>query len=390
MKIVIAPDSYKGALSSREIANAIEEGAKKALGCVDTIKAPMADGGEGTVEAMVEATGGSLVHVDVTGPLGEKIPSYYGILGDGETAVIEMAAASGLPLVPMEKRNPLYTTTYGTGELIKHAMENKCRRLVVGIGGSATNDGGMGMAQALGIRFLDRHGNILGYGGKALEEIQEIDMTNRTPYIDHTEILVACDVTNPLCGKKGASHVFGPQKGATPEIVVRLDKGLENFSSVILEQLKVDIKDLPGAGAAGGLGGGLVAFLGANLESGIQIMIRASQLEEKIKKADLVITGEGKTDEQTLFGKVPFGVAQIAKKYDVPVVCLSGALGVGSEKLYDHGVTALFSVVNRDMSLEEAMDNTYELVKDGSENILRLYTGIINFKKERGYRKNII
>ncbi|MDF2547863.1 MAG: glycerate kinase [Anaerosolibacter sp.] len=373
MKIVIAPDSYKGALSSREIANAIEAGGKKASGCIDIIKVPMADGGEGTVEAMVEATGGSLVYVDVTGPLGDKIHSYYGILGDGETAVIEMAAASGLPLVPMEKRNPLYTTTYGTGELIRHAIENGCKKLIIGIGGSATNDGGMGMAQALGIRFLDKYGNVLGFGGKVLEEIQEIDMSNRIPFIKNTEILVACDVTNPLCGPRGASYVFGPQKGATPQIVEQLDKGLENFSSVIFEQLNVAIKDLPGAGAAGGLGGGLVAFLGAALESGIQIMIRASRLEEKIKEADLVITGEGKTDEQTLFGKVPFGVAQIAKKYDVPVICLSGALSDGSEKLYDHGVTALFSVVNRDMSLAEAMNNTYELVKSASENILRLY-----------------
>ncbi|MFT9497911.1 glycerate kinase [Anaerosolibacter sp.] len=373
MKIVIAPDSYKGALSSREIANAIEAGAKKALSCIDIIKVPMADGGEGTVEAMVEATGGSLVYVDVTGPLGDKIHSYYGILGDGKTAVIEMAAASGLPLVPMEKRNPLYTTTYGTGELIRHAIENECKKLIIGIGGSATNDGGMGMAQALGIRFLDKYGNVLGFGGKVLEEIQEIDMSNLIPFIKNTEILVACDVTNPLCGPRGASYVFGPQKGATPQIVEQLDKGLENFSSVIFEQLNVAIKDLPGAGAAGGLGGGLVAFLGAALESGIQIMIRASRLEEKIKEADLVITGEGKSDEQTLFGKVPFGVAQIAKKYDVPVICLSGALSDGSEKLYDHGVTALFSVVNRDMSLAEAMNNTYELVKSASENILRLY-----------------
>jgi glycerate kinase len=374
VKVVIAPDSFKGALSSTKVANAIEEGVKKALESVETIKIPMADGGEGTVETMVEATGGRLVYVDVTGPLGNMVHSFYGVLGDGETAVIEMAAASGLPLVPVEKRNPLYTTTYGTGELIRHAFENKCTKLIIGIGGSATNDGGMGMAQALGIRFLDKDGNILGFGGKELEKIHQIDMSDLNTYIKNTEILVACDVTNPLCGERGASYIFGPQKGATPEIVKRLDDGLTNFSAVIKEQLNVEIKNLPGAGAAGGLGGGLVAFLNARLESGIQIMIRSSNLEQVIKDSDLVITGEGKTDEQTAFGKVPFGIGQIAKKYNIPVVCLSGALSDGSEKLYDHGITALFSAIHKDMTLQEAMDNTYEMVKSASENIVRLFS----------------
>ncbi len=373
MKIVIAPDSFKGALSSTRVANAIEEGVKKAWEGVETRKIPMADGGEGTVEAMVEATGGRIVYVDVTGPLGNVIHSFYGILGDGETAVIEMAAASGLPLVPMEKRNPLYTTTYGTGELIRHAFENKCRKLIIGIGGSATNDGGMGMAQALGIRFLDKYGKVLGFGGQELEKIHQIDMSELSPHIKSTEILVACDVTNPLCGERGASYVFGPQKGATPETVKRLDEGLRNFSAVIKGQLNLEIKDLPGAGAAGGLGGGLVAFLDARLESGIQIMIQSSNLEQTIKDSDLVITGEGKTDEQTAFGKVPYGIGQIAKKYNIPVVCLSGALSEGSEQLYNHGVTALFSAIHRDMTLKEAMDNTYEMVKSASENIVRLF-----------------
>ncbi|MFZ5967450.1 MAG: glycerate kinase [Bacillota bacterium] len=372
MRIIIAPDSFKGALSSIKIANAMEEGIKKALEDAEIIKVPMADGGEGTVEAMVEATGGRMVNIEVTGPLGDKVHSFYGILGDGETAVIEMAAASGLPLVPMDKRNPLYTTTYGTGELIKHAIENKCTKLMMGIGGSATNDGGMGMAQALGVRFLDKEGNILGLGGKELERIHQIDMSALNPNIEGVQIQVACDVTNPLCGERGAAYVFGPQKGAAPEIVERLDKGLRHFAFVIQKELGKEIEDLPGAGAAGGLGGGLVAFLNARLESGVQMVIKSGNLEEKIKNADLVITGEGKTDEQTAFGKVPFGVAQIAKEYNVPVVCLSGAVTDGAEKLYDHGITALFSAVNKTMSLEEAMDNTYELVKHASENIMRL------------------
>lgn len=380
MRIIVAPDSYKGALSSIKIADAVEEGIKKALKNAEITKVPMADGGEGTVEAMVEATAGRIVYVDVMGPLGDPVHSFYGVLGDGETAVIEMAAASGLPLVPIDKRNPLCTTTYGTGELIKHALENGYAKLIIGIGGSATNDGGMGMAQALGIGFFGKDGTKLGFGGKELEKIHRIDMSNLNPCLNNAEILVACDVTNPLCGKEGASYVFGPQKGATPEMVARLDKGLENFSTVIQEQLGKEIKDLPGAGAAGGLGGGLVAFLNAKLEKGIQIVIKASNLEEKIKNADLVITGEGKTDEQTAYGKVPYGIAQIAKQYDVPVVCLSGALADGSEKLYDQGITALFSAVNKDMSLDEVMGNTYELVRSASENIVRLFAAG-NFKK---------
>ncbi|MBB6217290.1 glycerate kinase [Anaerosolibacter carboniphilus] len=380
MKIVIAPDSFKGALSSIKIANAMEEGIKRTLVDVEIIKVPMADGGEGTVEAMVEATGGRMVYTDVTGPLGDTVHSFYGILGDGETAVIEMAAASGLPLVPIDQRNPLYTTTYGTGELIKHAIENKCTKVMMGIGGSATNDGGMGMAQALGVRFFDKEGNKLALGGKELEKIQQIDMSGIHPNIADVEIKVACDVTNPLWGERGAAYVFGPQKGANPEIVERLDKGLKHLSSVIQKELGKEIADLPGAGAAGGLGGGLVAFLNARLESGVQMVIRSSKLEEKIKNADLVMTGEGKTDEQTAFGKVPFGVAQIAKKYNVPVVCLSGALTEGAEKLYDHGITALFSAVNKDMSLKEAMDHTDELVKNASENIVRLFVAT-NIKK---------
>ncbi len=380
MRIVITPDSFKGSLSSIKAADAIEAGIRKVFAGAEILKVPMADGGEGTVEAMVQATGGSIVAVDVMGPLGNPVPSFYGLLGDGRTAVIEMAAASGLPLVPVEKRNPLDTTTYGTGELIRHALGNGCNRLMIGIGGSATNDGGLGMAQALGVRFFGKDGSLLGIGGKQLERIHRIDMTGLDPAVSRTEILVACDVTNPLCGEQGAAYVFGPQKGATPEMVERLDLGLDNLSKVIREQLGKDIRDLPGAGAAGGLGGGLVAFLGARLEKGIQIVIKASGLEEKIMNADLVITGEGKTDEQTVYGKVPYGIAQVAKQYAVPVVCLSGALAEGSEKLYDHGITALFSIINKNMSLEEAMANTYVLVESASENIARLFAAAHSIK----------
>ncbi len=243
MKIVIAPDSFKGALASTKIANAMEEGIKRVLRDAEIVKIPMADGGEGTVEAMVEATNGHIVYLDVTGPLGNPIHSFYGILGDGETAVIEMAAASGLPLVPAEKRNPLYTTTYGTGELIKHAVENNCTRVIMGIGGSATNDGGMGMAQALGYRFLDKEGKELGFGGKELEKVEQIDTSGLHSRIKDIQIEVACDVTNPLYGEGGAAYVFGPQKGATGEIVERLDKGLKHFSFIIQRQLGKEIAD---------------------------------------------------------------------------------------------------------------------------------------------------
>lgn len=380
MKIIVAPDSYKGSLSSVEVANAMELGILRAMPAAEVVKIPMADGGEGTVHAVITAAGGDIRRTVVTGPLGEKITSFYGILHDGKTAVIEMAAASGLTLVPELKRNPLITTTYGTGEFIKQAMDEGCKKLIIGIGGSATNDGGMGMAQALGVKFYGQDGHPLGMGGQELEKIAFIDTRFLHPKIKDTEILVACDVNNPLCGPTGASYVYGPQKGATPEMVEKLDQGLHHYARQLKKYLHKDILNIPGAGAAGGLGGGLMAFLDATLQPGMEIMIQITNLEEKLKNAHLVITGEGKTDEQTTYGKVPIGIANLAKKYHIPVICLSGSIENSGEAFYEKGITALFSIVKGPMHLTDAMAQGFELITQATENLMRLYVGIRNFQ----------
>lgn len=373
MNIVIAPDSFKGSLSAIEAANAMEKGILKAAGNAEIYKIPMADGGEGTVEALITAVGGCIREEEVTGPLGEKVPAFYGILSDGKTGVIEMAAASGLTLVPPGKRNPMLATSYGTGELIRKAIAGGCTRLVVGIGGSATNDGGMGMAQALGVTFFDLKGNELGFGGQALEYIARIDASGIFEGIRHTEIIVACDVVNPLCGKTGASQVFGAQKGATPGMIEKLDQGLLNYAQRIEESLGKSILDIPGAGAAGGMGGGIIAFLDGILKPGIDIITQTTGLSDRIKAAELIFTGEGRTDFQTAFGKVPVGISRIAEKYGKPVICLSGGLGEDIETLYEQGITALFSIANRPMELEEAIKNAETLLCQAAENIMRLY-----------------
>ncbi len=373
IKVLIALDSYKGSITALEAASAVEKGILKADSSAEIQKVPMADGGEGTVEAMLAAAGGELRQVEVTGPLGEKVSAFYGILGDRQTGVIEMAAASGLPLIPKEKRNPLITTSYGTGELIKSAIADGCRKLVIGIGGSATNDGGMGMLQALGVKFADINGIELPFGGGELERLHSIDCSHIYKGLKDVEIFVACDVTNPLCGPQGASSIFGPQKGATPEMVQMLDKGLGIFAQKIKQYLGKDILEVPGTGAAGGMGAGLVAFLDAVLKPGIEIMTDVAGLEEKIQGCSFVITGEGNTDYQTMFGKVPVGISRIAQKYGKPVICLSGGIGKGAEALYDAGVTSLFSIVNKPMSLEEAMHNAADLIEKAAENIMRLY-----------------
>jgi glycerate kinase len=377
MKILVAPDSFKGSLSAVEAAKAMEKGILKAAPAAEVCKVPMADGGEGTVEALLMAAGGELRKAAVTGPLGEKINSFYGILADGKTGVVEMAAASGLILVPEDKRNPMLTTTYGTGELIAEAVKNGCRKVVIGIGGSATNDGGMGMAQALGVKFLDRSGRELGFGGRELAEIHSIDCSGMNPALREVEFFIACDVTNPLCGPEGAAYVYGPQKGADLKMVCELDKGLENFAAKIREYINADIRDLPGAGAAGGLGGGLVAFLNARLEPGIKIMTEATGLKDKIRDARLVFTGEGRTDSQTAYGKVPLGVARIAKQYGIPVICLSGGLGDGIEALYDEGISCFFSIADKPMTLDDAMRNGAELLTASAENLMRFYMSIL-------------
>lgn len=380
MKIVIAPDSYKGSLSAKEVADAIEKGIKKLNKTIVVKKIPMADGGEGTVQSLVDATGGKIVFTKVFNPLMREIKSFYGILGDNKTAVIEMSAASGLPLLSMEERNPLLTTTFGTGQLFLHALDQGCRNFIIGIGGSATNDGGFGMMKALGIQFLNDKGEDIELGGGALENLSSIDISDLDPRIRECSITVACDVDNPLCGIRGASYIFGPQKGATPEMVFTLDNNLKLFSKVIEKQLGVSIINTPGAGAAGGLGGGLMAFLNAKLKRGIDIVIETTKLENYIKSADLIITGEGSIDFQTQFGKTPFGVAKLAKKYSIPVIALAGSIGKDAIALYDKGFDSIFSIVDKPMTLEESMNNSALLIESATERILRAMLCFKNYE----------
>ena len=313
MKIVIAPDSLKGSLSALEVAEAIQKGIKKVDKDIETIIVPMADGGEGTVQSLIDASGGQIIELTVCDPLFRKINSFYGIMGDGETAVMEMAAASGLPLLQTEERNPLLTSTYGTGELIKDALEKGCINFIIGLDGSATNDGGCGMAQALGVKFFDKNGGVLTMTGGELSKINSIDFSGIDERIKSAHFVAACDVENPLCRVTGASEVHGRQKGATEEDIKTLDNKLNHFAQIVKKQLQLDIKDNKGAGVAGGLGAGVLLFLKASLQSGIEIVTKTTHLSEKMLGADLVITGEGRIDYQTVFGKTPFGVAQIAK-----------------------------------------------------------------------------
>lgn len=373
MKVVIAPDSFKGSLTAKEAAENIKLGIKRVYKDIDIECIPMADGGEGTVQSLVDVTGGKILTAAVTGPLLEKIEAFYGILGDGKTAVIEMAAASGLPLVSEEKRNPMITTTYGTGELIKNALDMGCRNIIIGIGGSATNDGGLGMAKALGVKFLDEAGEDIGHGGGSLSKLHTIDLSGIDDRLKDCSITAACDVDNPLCGPRGATYVFGPQKGAQGDMLEILDRNLEHYARIVKDTLGVDIKDIPGAGAAGGLGGGLIAFLGVKLQRGIDIVIETVQLEKHIKDADLVITGEGMMDYQTQYGKTPYGVAQAAKKQGLPVVALVGQIGRNANVLYELGIDSIFSIVDGPMSLDNAIENGAELLQDAAERVMRLY-----------------
>ncbi|WP_264877934.1 glycerate kinase [Vibrio agarivorans] len=369
MKIVIAPDSYKESLTAMGVAQAIEKGFKQVLPDAEYIKLPMADGGEGTVQSLVDATGGSIIPHPVIGPLGQIVEGFYGLLGDGKTAVIEMAAASGLHLAEPEQRNPLKTTTYGTGELIKAVLDKGVEHIIIGIGGSATNDGGLGMAQALGIRMLDSDEKELGFGGGELARLNTIDLTNLDPRLAKVRLEVACDVDNPLCGPKGASQVFGPQKGATPEMVEVLDANLAHYAAVMKAQLEKDVIDMPGAGAAGGLGAALVGLLSAELRPGINIVMDAVNLSEVVADADLVITGEGRIDSQTIHGKTPIGVARTAKKFDLPVIGIAGCLSADCGVVHEHGIDSVFAVVNRSVDLPTALAEAAENVEITARNV---------------------
>ena len=369
MKIVIAPDSYKESLSALEVATAIEQGFREIWPDADYVKIPVADGGEGTVEAMVAATTGHLVHVDVTGPLGNKIQAFYGLSGDERSAFIEMAAASGLEQVPVDLRDPLKTTSWGTGELIRHALDAGVEHIIIGIGGSATNDGGAGMVQALGARLLDAQDNDIAQGGIGLEALARIDITSLDKRLADCRIEVACDVTNPLTGKEGASAVFGPQKGATPEVITRLDRALTYYAQLIARDLDVNVLDLAGGGAAGGMGAALYAFCGAQLRRGIEIVTDALHLDACVADADLVVTGEGRIDSQTIHGKVPVGVAKVAKRYDKPVIGIAGSLTPDVGVVHEHGIDAVFSVIYTICTLNDALKNASENVRMTARNV---------------------
>ena len=374
--IVLAPDSFKESMTAKEVCEAMERGIKKGNPNVTCIHVPMADGGEGTMQSLVDATGGTVHTVTVTGPLGDQVEASYGISGDGSTGVLEMASASGIHLVPIAQRNPLVTTTYGTGELIKACLDHGVSRLLIGIGGSATNDGGAGVVQALGGKLLDAEGKELAFGGGELGRLARLDLSGFDPRLQDVEVEVACDVTNPLCGETGASHVFGPQKGATPEMIEQLDRNLRHYAGVMKQQLGKDIIDYPGAGAAGGLGGGLMVFLNGTLKNGIDMVVDYTGLEEKVRQADMVWTGEGGMDFQTQYGKTPFGVARVAKKHGKPVVALAGQVGDGIDVLYDQGMDAIFGIMPGAATLSEALANGVQNVERTSENIVRLMASL--------------
>ena len=373
MRVVIAPDKFKGSLSAADAAAAMARGVTRACPGASIDRVPMADGGEGTVDALVAATAGSMRDVVVTGPLGTPVRARFGLSGDGRTAVIEMAAASGLVLVPKEKRNPLVTTTRGTGELMLAAIAAGAKRLIVGIGGSATNDGGAGLGQALGFRLLDAAGRDLQPGGGDLERLSRIDSSDGRPEFHTIDVAVACDVTNPLCGPTGASAVYGPQKGADAIMIESLDRNLAYFASIVERDLGIAIKDLPGSGAAGGLGGGLVAFAGGKLAPGIELVIKAVDLESRLAHADLCLTGEGSIDGQSAFGKTAVGVARLARSLRCPVLALAGSIGPGASAVLEQGIDAYFSICPGPIELEEAVSHAAELLEQATEQAVRAF-----------------
>lgn len=373
MKIVIAPDSFKESLTALEVAKAIQTGFSRIFPNADYELVPMADGGEGSVQSLIDATNGNLQKISVKAPLVNQVEAFFGLSGDKKTAFIEMAAASGLHLVPNEQRNPLITTSYGTGELIKAALNCGVEKILLGIGGSATNDGGVGMLQALGVKFLNAKKQEIDFGGEALSQIQQIDLSGLDKRLSQVAFEVACDVDNPLCGEQGASAIFGPQKGATPEMVETLDNALRHFAEQAQTQLGVEIADKAGAGAAGGMGGGLLLLPNVTLRSGVNIIIETTHLAEKIADADLVITGEGRMDAQSIAGKTPIGVAKIAKQFNKPVIAIAGSLREDYPVVYQHGIDAVFPIIRQLNSLEETLKLGKENLISASENVARVW-----------------
>jgi len=373
MKVVIAPDSFKGSLTAIEAAEAIARGVRRAVPHADTVLVPVADGGEGTADSLVAATGGSKFGVTVTGPLGDPVAAEYGVLGDGQTCVVEMASASGLVLVSPDRRNPLYTTTFGTGELIRHALDAGYRRFILAIGGSATNDGGIGMLQALGMHLADSDGRTVEFGGREMARIAAIDASGFDARIAESAFTIASDVQNPFIGPQGASSIFGPQKGATPAMVQSLDRGMRSWADLIERHTGIRVHDKPGAGAAGGIGGAFQAFFPATMRRGIDIVIETTRLREHLAGADCVFTGEGQVDAQTAMGKTPLGIAQEARRLGVPTFVLAGSVGTGIEPLYDHGITAVHSIASGPLMLKDAMEQADSLMEMKAEQVMRTY-----------------
>ncbi|WP_336776679.1 glycerate kinase [Paenibacillus sp. MMO-58] len=371
MKIVIAPDSFKGSLSAASAAEAIAQGIRRCAPDADIVKLPIADGGEGTLDSLLAATSGERITVNATGPLGASVSASYGIIG--QTAVVEMAEASGLCLLTEEQRDPSLTTTYGTGELIRHALDLGCRRFLLTVGGSATNDGGTGMLQALGMRLLDRQGKPVPPGGGALADIAAIDDSLWDPRIAESSFVIATDVQNPLIGEQGAARVFGPQKGASPEKVDQLEQGMTVWANLIEAKTGIRLHDRPGAGAAGGLCGAYLAFFPASVRRGIDVVLEHVHLEEHLNGADLVITGEGRIDHQTASGKAPMGVAQLAKKNGVPAIALAGFVGPGMDVLHAEGISSVHSIMNTPMTLREAMERAPILLEQAAEQVIRTF-----------------
>lgn len=371
MKVLIAMDSFKGNLSSLEVAEVVEDGIR----CVDknakVDKVAIADGGEGTTQAIVNCLNGEYVKLEVEGPLKRKVIARYGIV-EGKSAIIEMAEASGLFLITDKERNPLKTSTYGTGQLILDALERGCSKIIMGIGGSATNDGGMGMAKALGVKFLDKDGEVIEEGGGSLHKLAKIDLSKLDARLKSIEFIVACDVNNPLCGETGASAVYAMQKGATVEMIHELDNNLSHYADIIKRDTGIDVKEVPGAGAAGGLGAALIAFCGAKLLKGVDIVLDTVNIDERMKNVDIVITGEGRIDAQTANGKVPVGIATRAKKYNKPVFAIAGFIGDGAELVYEHGIDSIMSSMVAPISVEESMKQSRKLIRDASERLFRV------------------
>lgn len=369
---VLAPDSFKESMTAKEVCKAMERGLRKVFPEAEYVHVPMADGGEGTVQSLVDATSGEMFTQIVTGPLGQPVTAQFGILGDGVTGAIEMASASGIQYVTPETKNPLITSTYGTGELIRECLDRGIQRIIIGIGGSATNDGGTGMAAALGAKFLDDEGQELPRGGGSLDKLAQIDISALDSRLAGLDIIVACDVTNPLCGEQGASRVFGPQKRATPQMAEQLDRNLAHYAEIAKQQLGKDVRDVPGAGAAGGLGAGLLIFTPAELRKGIEIVIEYTELKQKIARADYVFTGEGGMDHQTQFGKTPYGVARTAKEAGKKVIAIAGHIGEGIDTLYGIGIDAVFGIVPGVQELKQALEEGPQNVERACENIARV------------------